>query len=213
MGLFGASKGGGGFDWGAAALSLFSPEAAAGMNRRRAGMAQAEEEARQRSVVQQAAEQMGIPKNVINTLRTEELSRLVLERSQPRQFDSGGGSRFDPLTGQWTLAPSERTIGPDIIRTDSAGQSRPVYQGIDPVAVPPGGGLYGVTGSGEARELIAPAGAPPQIGAQPPPSGAGPTPGAVVNGYRFRGGNPNDPNAWEPVGQGGAGPSGPRNFR
>lgn len=35
------------------------------------------------------------------------------------------------------------------------------------------------------------------------PSGSplqgGPTPGSVVDGYRFKGGNPNDPNAWEEV--------------
>jgi hypothetical protein len=32
---------------------------------------------------------------------------------------------------------------------------------------------------------------------------SGPQPGAVVNGFRFRGGNPNDRNSWEPEGQGG----------
>lgn len=38
---------------------------------------------------------------------------------------------------------------------------------------------------------------------------SGPQPGAVVGGFRFRGGNPNDQSSWEPVG--GAG-SGQRNF-
>lgn len=34
----------------------------------------------------------------------------------------------------------------------------------------------------------------------------GPTPGMVEDGYRFKGGNPADPAAWEPVGQGGPTP-------
>lgn len=37
-------------------------------------------------------------------------------------------------------------------------------------------------------------------GAQPT---AGPQPGVVEDGYRFKGGNPADPSAWEPVAQGG----------
>jgi len=48
-----------------------------------------------------------------------------------------------------------------------------------------------------------------------PPGGAapqaGPQPGQVVNGFRFRGGNPNDRNSWEPV-QGGASPPGSHTF-
>ena len=37
--------------------------------------------------------------------------------------------------------------------------------------------------------------------AQPAPSIAPPAVGAIEDGYRFRGGNPADPNSWEPVGQ------------
>lgn len=43
------------------------------------------------------------------------------------------------------------------------------------------------------------------------PQSSGPQPGQVVNGYRFKGGNPNDRNAWEPV-QGGASQPGSQTF-
>lgn len=165
------------FNFGRAAIGFFNPEAGQALRQRDIARAQGEEERRRRSVVQQAAEQMGIPKQVINTLSDEDLSRLVLQRSQPRQYDSGGGSAYDPITQQTYIAPSERTIGPDIIRTNSQGQATPVYQGIDSVAVPPGGGLYGVTGQGVARELIAPFGSPPQ-GAPQLPAPNGPIPQA-----------------------------------
>lgn len=44
---------------------------------------------------------------------------------------------------------------------------------------------------------------PDVFGGGQQPQQAGPQPGAVEDGYRFRGGNPADPSAWEPVGQGG----------
>lgn len=47
---------------------------------------------------------------------------------------------------------------------------------------------------------------------QSAPSQSGPQPGHVEDGYRFKGGNPADPNAWEPVGQGGAGQAAPQTF-
>jgi hypothetical protein len=42
--------------------------------------------------------------------------------------------------------------------------------------------------------------------------GQAPQPGVVEDGYRFKGGNPADPNAWEPVAAGGAG-SGQQGFQ
>jgi hypothetical protein len=46
---------------------------------------------------------------------------------------------------------------------------------------------------------------PPAPGAPAPSAPGGPQPGAVVNGYKFKGGNPNDPSAWEQDTGGGAG--------
>lgn len=44
----------------------------------------------------------------------------------------------------------------------------------------------------------------PQIGGmQQAPAQTGPQPGAVEDGYRFKGGNPSDPSSWEPVTGGG----------
>ncbi len=43
----------------------------------------------------------------------------------------------------------------------------------------------------------------PSLPQMPGAPQAGPQPGAVEDGYRFKGGNPADPGAWEPVGQGG----------
>lgn len=40
-----------------------------------------------------------------------------------------------------------------------------------------------------------------------------PQPGTVEDGYRFRGGNPADPNAWEPLAQGGPQPHAAGTFR
>lgn len=44
----------------------------------------------------------------------------------------------------------------------------------------------------------------PRIGGTAQVQG-GPAPGAIEDGYRFKGGNPADPSAWEPVAQGGGG--------
>lgn len=62
------------------------------------------------------------------------------------------------------------------------------------------------TGSGGETRLYT-----PQIGGQGQVQG-GPAPGAVEDGYVFKGGNPADPASWEPVAAGGAG-SGQQGFR
>jgi hypothetical protein len=214
MGLFGASRPGG-FNWGRAiAGALGGSEVVNAFARQDVNRREREEnEATARAYQAQVAgaRSLGMTDQQI-AAAGDRLGEVVQTMLQSRQFDSGGGSIFNPLAPperQWTTAPSERTMGPDIIRTNSQGQANPVYQGIDPVAITEGGSLYGVRGNGQTIPLIAQPGASqPQ---QPPPTGA-PQPGEIINGRRFKGGNPNDPNAWEPVGQGGAGQAGPRTF-
>ena len=66
---------------------------------------------------------------------------------------------------------------------------KPEYRTIEA-----GGSLIDVSG-GNPRVVIAPNDGSQQVGAP-----AGLAPGKVVNGFRYRGGNPNDRNSWEPIG-------------
>lgn len=64
-------------------------------------------------------------------------------------------------------------------------------------SVEAGGSLIDVSG-GNPRVVIAPNDGTQQMG-QPVRQAGGPQPGQVVRGFRFKGGNPNDRNSWEPV--------------
>jgi hypothetical protein len=68
-------------------------------------------------------------------------------------------------------------------------QNQPKYQ-----VIPEGGTLV------NTRDPAALA----QVAGQNVAPQGGPQPGTVEDGYRFRGGNPADPNSWEPVGGGGS---------
>lgn len=61
----------------------------------------------------------------------------------------------------------------------------------------PGAGAWMLNDDGSIRELIKPNDGSQPMGA---PAASGPPPGHVEDGYRFKGGNPADPNAWEPIG-------------
>lgn len=90
---------------------------------------------------------------------------------------------FDPQTGGdgFTLSPGQVRYGANGQVIANGGPERPRYY-----AVPPGGQLQ-----------LDPsyAGAVPQNG----PIAAPPV-GQIEEGFRFKGGNPADPNSWEPVG-------------
>lgn len=68
-----------------------------------------------------------------------------------------------------------------------------------------------VANNGDGTFTIVPRGMAGQQGGAP--QGEGPQPGAVEDGYRFKGGNPADRNAWEPVASGGPAPQAPGTFR
>lgn len=73
-----------------------------------------------------------------------------------------------------------------------------------------GGGVAGYNPyTGQTNTIIAPNPGDKPTGA---PVGAGPKPGAVVGGFRFKGGNPNDRSSWEPATGGASGNAG-GNFR
>ncbi len=104
----------------------------------------------------------------------------------------------DQREGQFTLGEGQQ-------RYDAMG--RPIASGPAPrpryYPVPQGGRLE-LDPSYQGPVSDAPASSGPVPG--------GPRPGQIVGGYRFKGGNPNDPNAWEAAGQGGASQPGSRTF-
>lgn len=130
-------------------------------------------------------------------------SALMKEILQPRQFGPGGGTvgSVDPGTGQtsYNWAPRADEDG-NFYGAGDASKAPPLLrEGFKTVPVAPGGSVAVI---GAASGIERGVSAAPKIGPQP---------GEVVDGYQFMGGNPNDPNAWKPVG--GAGQVGPRTFR
>lgn len=101
--------------------------------------------------------------------------------------------------------PKHETVTIDgVVMDKNTGQ--PLFESpYDRIIAGPDGSFYRVPRMGIGRGGGMPQQAQPQP-AQPP---AGPQVGAVVQGYRFKGGNPNDRSSWEPVGGQTAQPSGP----
>lgn len=146
-------------------------------------------------------------KDMISSMRGQDASQRVREELASRQFGAAGGSveSTDPTTGQTSFrqAPSRHEFQGSVFDIGPDGQPIMRREGHQIVPLQPGGEAA-VFNSYTGQEVT---GGPQQA----PQQGAGPAVGAVVNGYRFRGGNPNDRNNWEPV-QGGAGGQANRPF-
>lgn len=89
-------------------------------------------------------------------------------------------------------------------------QGQALYrQRAESMATPPMMAVDGFDAQGNPTKTFMPRAGIGGMGSQGAPSG--PVPGTVRNGYRFKGGNPNDRNSWVPVG--GASPAGGATFR
>jgi hypothetical protein len=136
------------------------------------------------SQAQQHQQEMKAQEEWYERKRQDELADYEAKKNIDSQYD---GPEMPGLAKevQWinSLPPPEREQAMKYIQMLRPGNFVPPA----PVNIP-----YGATVSGGG-------------------GGAGPAPGTVEDGYRFKGGNPADPNAWEPV-NGGPSPQGSAGF-
>lgn len=136
---------------------------------------QAEAEAQARAAEEQFLTQhqalagLGMDKTAIAAMSPQQRSQMVMERLQPRQFGPEGGSLGIPgADGQmaYQQAPWQRQIGRSIIGGGPNGAApQTIYEGVEPVSVPEGGSVYGMTGTGR---IVSGAEPPAPV---PPPGG------------------------------------------
>lgn len=123
----------------------------------------------------------------------ETVGELALLADTPEEWDDIVGQlaqanpEFNKYRGRFDLRQS--VIAQAGQAKEFIEQNQPRYQ-----VIPEGGTLV------NTRDPAALA----QVAGQNVAPQGGPQPGAVEDGYRFRGGNPADPNSWEPVGGGGS---------
>lgn len=191
--------------------------------RQEAAQAEAEEARSARASQAEAAAALGYTKEQIAAMRPEDLSQLVRERFQTRQFGSGGGSVYTPGTpgaeDAFIQAPSRHEYQGSVFDIGPDGAVTPRHQGRQIVPLQPGGEAA-VFNSFTGDEVTQPVTAvtPPPVG--PPPTA--PRIGQVPNEAALRaaaerairqGADPAQVNQrLEQMLTGGAGPSGPRNF-
>lgn len=189
-----------------------------GMQEGEIARSKAESAAQQAASVRQGLKARGYNDNDINVIMAnpDRASDLIYEALKTREFGPGGGSvrnvapdgqasyewapRVDDDGSYWAAGPASEA--PKLMR-----------EGVKTVPVAPGGSVAiigATTGREKTREEV--------YGGEPGPKAdpvaaaplKGPQAGAVIDGYRFKGGDPNDPNAWEEVG--GASQAGSRPF-
>lgn len=128
---------------------------AANIRARKQQMDLAREEAEMKAQAEQARRAAlkaeGFTDSQIDGMRPEDASQIIRESLIKRQFGPGGGSIYNPRAPdgqQWTNAPSRHQIGRSVVDVDPQGNNRTVFEGIEPVAVPDGGQVYGFTNRG-----------------------------------------------------------------
>jgi len=132
------------------------------------------------------------------------------EAAKMYQPQDVGGSlvRLNPQTGKYEAV---YTPEPKPVNNDTANDYEYIKSHLGPEAADSylrniAAGPPMAVDNGDGTKTIYPRGA---FGGAP--AAGGPAPGMIKNGYRFKGGNPKDQNAWEPIG--GATPSASGGFR
>lgn len=175
-GLFGGMRGGGGFDWESAILAfLGGPQVVGAMRQRRAAEGAAQAEREAETRRHEALSQVGLSKAEINAMSADDASQAALERRRP----------VTPNDTQRDYEFIMQTLGPDAARQYLQNHANPMT----------------------AVDVRQPDGSVQRQWVRPPMGGApqGPQPGTIEDGYRFKGGDPGDPNNWERVGGVGGG--------
>lgn len=158
--------------------------------------------------LKQAREQISVTGRLLSQVRDEASYQQARQAAQGLGFDlSQVPANYDP---QWVAMTTQQaqalagnidrelmTVAPGSVVLDKA-TGAPVFESPyrpQTVTDPSTGQVFAFT-PGQGQQAAAP----------PPPQ-----PGQIEDGYRFVGGNPADPNSWQPVG--GAGQSGPQTFQ
>jgi len=155
-----------------------------------------------------AAQQLGIPLNGMPQPGTPDFEKwrqtqlfIVDAIETPEGKDMLTNTAKEVML---TLPPEHRNPNSPVFI--DAMRKRIEAEALKTIPYTQGGGVAGYNPmTGQTNTIVAPNPGGFTAGA---PVNSGPAPGTVVGGYRFKGGNPNDRNSWEPAGgqPGGNGP-------